>query len=93
MSKGRKSDLIQLLSVSNVVPLLATVISVAIFLVRMDSGQELIRYKIEQLSLKLDTYVEARQTASLKMNSQTEMRNGQIADLQVAVAQCCPNYK
>ena len=82
----QKSDIIQLLSVNNLIPLLVTIISVVIFLVKMQSGNELIKYKIDQLSLKLDKYITARKTASVKMQSQTDLRNKQISELQQDMA-------
>jgi len=82
----QKSDIIQLLSVNNLIPLLVTIISVVIFLVKMQSGNELIEYKIDQLSLKLDQYITARETASAKMQSQTDLRNKQISELQQDMA-------
>ena len=91
MSKQQKSDLIQLLQVNNIIPILLTLISFVVFLVKMQAGTELLEYKIDQLSLKLDKYVISRETASSKMQSQTDLRNKQISELQIAVAQCCPN--
>ena len=82
----QKSDIIQLLSVNNLIPLLVTIISIVIFLVKMQSGNELIEYKIDQLSLKVDKYITARETASVKMQSQTDLRNKQISELQQEMA-------
>jgi len=82
----QKSDIMQLLSVNNLIPLLVTIISVVIFLVKMQSGNELIEYKIDQLSLKVDKYITARETASVKMQSQTDLRNKQISELQQEMA-------
>ena len=80
--KQKQSDLIELLSVNNIVPLLSVVVAITIFLIQMQSGNALLEYKIDQLSIKLDGYVLSRETAASKMADQTEMRNGQISKLQ-----------
>jgi len=80
--KQKQSDLIELLSVNNIVPLLSVVVAITIFLIQMQSGNALLEYKIDQLSIKLDKYVLSRETAASKMADQTEMRNGQISKLQ-----------
>ena len=77
-----KSDIIELLSVNNLVPLLAILISFTVFIIRMDMGNQMLEYKIDQLSKKLDTYVTARETAAEKMATKTDMRNAQISVLQ-----------
>lgn len=59
---------------------------------RLVSGQELTQYKIEQLSLKLDTYVESRVTASNKMTGQSDLRTKQISWIQQGLVRCCPQY-
>lgn len=82
MSRKEQSDIMQLLSVNNLVPLLVTIISIVIFLVKMQSGNELLEYKIDQLSKKLDGYVVSRETASGKMQIMTDLRNKQISELQ-----------
>ena len=80
--KQKQSDLIELLSVNNIVPLLSIVVAITIFLIQMQSGNALLEYKIDQLSIKLDKYVLSRETAASKMADQTEMRNSQISKLQ-----------
>ena len=82
MSRQQKSDLMQLLSVSNIVPLLAVIVSIVIFIVKLQASTELLEYKINQLSLKLDSYVVSRENAANKMLSQTNLRNEQISALQ-----------
>lgn len=81
-----KSDLIELLSVNNLIPMITIIISFTVFLIRMDMGNQMLEYKIDQLSKKLDTYVQARETAAGKMAAQTEMRNRQISELQQDMA-------
>ena len=45
-------------------------------------GNQMLEYKIDQLSKKLDTYVAAREAAAEKMVTKTDMRNAQISVLQ-----------
>jgi len=85
MKTEKKSDLMQLLAVNNLVPLLAILISFVVFITRMDAGTQLLEYKIDQLSKKVDSYVVARETAASKMAAQTNMRNSQISELQQEV--------
>jgi len=85
MKTEKKSDLMQLLAVNNLVPLLAILISFVVFITRMDAGTQLLEYKIDQLSKKVDSYVTARETAASKMAAQTNMRNSQISELQQEV--------
>ena len=80
--KQKQSDLIELLSVNNIVPLLSIVVAITIFLIQMQSGNALLEYKIDQLSIKLDEYVLSRETAASKMADQTQIRNEQISKLQ-----------
>ena len=49
----------------------------------------MLNYKVDQLSLKLDGYVASRITAATKMNDQTNQRTAQISELQRYVQQCC----
>jgi len=85
MKTEKKSDLMQLLAVNNLVPLLAILISFVVFITKMDSGTQLLEYKIDQLSKKVDSYVLSRETAASKMAAQTNMRNSQISELQQEV--------
>jgi len=85
MKTEKKSDLMQLLAVNNLVPLLAILISFVVFITRMDAGTQLLEYKIDQLSKKVDSYVLSRETAASKMAAQTNMRNSQISELQQEV--------
>lgn len=51
----KKTDLIQLLSVNNLVPLLGTIIAAAVFIFKLQAGNELITYKLDQRN-KADGY-------------------------------------
>ena len=80
--KQKQSDLIELLSVNNIIPLLSIVVAITIFLIQMQSGNALLEYKIDQLSIKLDKYVLSRENAASKRASQTQKKDEEISKLQ-----------
>jgi hypothetical protein len=74
----KKSDLIQLLSVNNLVPLIGTIIAAVVFIFKLQTGNELITYKIDQLNVKLDKLIEERNTSVDRMRTLVDKRAEEV---------------
>lgn len=72
----QQSDVIQFLSVSNLIPLLSVVIAVSIFIFKLQASTELITYKLDIIASQLNEhlkYVAARQEVVAKMQQDIVM--------------------
>lgn len=74
----KKSDIIQLLSVNNLVPLIGTIIAAVVFIFKLQTGNELITYKIDQLNTKLDRLIEERDASINRMRTLVDKRAEEV---------------
>lgn len=74
----KKSDIIQLLSVNNLVPLIGTIIAAVVFIFKLQTGNELITYKIDQLNTKLDRLIEEREASVERMRTLVDKRAEEV---------------